>query len=98
MLSAAISHGHDGSAVLYAQLVAYSATIETTHVHQVYHNGYAPPLIPLNSRDMEALGEFFAAVDMEAISLDIALNLTVLSPEPCWDDYLVDLATALDLL
>lgn len=47
---------------------------------------YAPPLMPLKDRDLEALVSTFEQEDIQEIESDIALNLQTRLPEPCWED------------
>lgn len=47
---------------------------------------YAPPLMPLKDRDLEALVSTFEQEDIQEIETDIAVNLQTRLPEPCWED------------
>ncbi|MBD3880150.1 hypothetical protein IFO70_00110 [Phormidium tenue FACHB-886] len=47
---------------------------------------YAAPLMPLRERDKQVLIELFMQEGIEAIEEDIAYNLLIRCPEPCWED------------
>lgn len=46
----------------------------------------APPLMPLNDRDLKVLETFFKRNGIKEIETDVIRSLGLLQPEPCWDD------------
>jgi hypothetical protein len=48
--------------------------------------GYAPPLLPLRDRDLQALTELFQQDEITAIEADVLDNLQRRLPEPCWEE------------
>jgi hypothetical protein len=52
--------------------------------HEEY--GHAAPLMPLRTRDLQAMIELFQLKDIEAIERDILQNLVLSCPEPYWED------------
>lgn len=52
---------------------------------------HAPPLMPLRTRDLQALVELFQQDEIEAIEADILHNLLQRYPEPHWDDVIAEL-------
>lgn len=47
---------------------------------------HAPPLAPLNTRDLKALDELFERNDNEMIEADIISKLKMMVPEPSWEE------------
>jgi len=56
------------------------------HAVNLPFNGHAAPLMPIRSRDVEAMSELFDIQDIAEIECDINHNLTRRYPEPSWDD------------
>ncbi|RMF62570.1 MAG: hypothetical protein D6742_19780 [Cyanobacteria bacterium J069] len=43
-------------------------------------------MAPLRDRDLKVLQDWFAADNLDDIEADILSNLSLLLPEPCWED------------
>ncbi|MCW6035404.1 hypothetical protein K4A83_03820 [Spirulina subsalsa FACHB-351] len=77
----------------------YSARIEARQSSATWRNSarryrllykeeyYGAHLMPLTRRDWKALNQIFGSVtDLEGIYEDIQNALSILIPEPCWED------------
>lgn len=52
-----------------------------------YMNIHASPLMPLRTRDLQALTDLFHHDDIAVIEADIVDNLLKRSPTPAWEDF-----------
>lgn len=64
--------------------VASADNFNSELAHEGY--GYAAPLSPLRTRDLQTMIELFQLKDIEAIERDILQNLVLRCPEPYWED------------
>lgn len=56
-------------------------------VLKITYTSHASPLMPLRTRDLQALHELFQQDEIEVIEADIAANLLKRSPTPDWEDF-----------
>ncbi|MGB0560586.1 MAG: hypothetical protein ACPGVO_02130 [Spirulinaceae cyanobacterium] len=89
---------HPDSSAFPTELVEFSRKVEATRgskatlwpqeTSEVLIAGeyFGAQLLPLHSRDVEALEELFQNEDIETIDLNIRAALNLLWPELCWED------------
>lgn len=87
---------NEGSPIVSSAESSETATLQPlletlqAELCKIAYAEHAAPLMPLKSRDLDALVDLFQQDGIEAIEADILRNLLWRHPEPHWDDPLSD--------